>query len=165
MNKASLAKKIRQKLGQAIEPDQEQIDPDAPMRVPNRKDKRRSKQASSSSGSGSVHEALQLGPNAGRKKRATGQPNWFRQMKYDDMRRKALEKVDLDQLEPAVGPVAVSLYRGGYRNVWQLTQVTDVNDLLKVGQHDNPETGLRARDLAKLRTYLVQQRVPVKWEI
>lgn len=167
MDKAALARKIKQKLGVEVEPwpEQEEIDQDTPIPQPNRRDKRRAKQYRTSSGTGSVHDSLRLGARPGRAKRATGQPLWFRQMKYDAMRRRSLEKVQLDRLEPAVGSVVVDLFHAGYRNVWQLTQVEDANELLRVGRQTDIAHGVRSKELKKLRDYLIQQRVPVKWEV
>ena len=166
MNKAELAQKIREKFGMTAEPwpDQEEVNLDAPTVKANRADKRRSKQRGSLAGSSSVHDVLRLGPRPGRAKRATGQPNWFQQMKWEAQRRKALEKVSLDRLEPAVGRIALDLYHAGYESVWGVTQVKDINTLLRVGRHDTPEMGVSSSELKRLRTYLVQQRVPVKWD-
>lgn len=167
MDKASLVRKIKEKFGAEIRPwpEQEEIDADTPMPVPNRRDKRRAKQyGKGSSSTGTVHDALRLGARPGRTRGATGQPLWFRQMKYDEQRRKALEKVQLDRLEPAVGRIALDLFHAGYKSVWQVTQVEDITEFLKHGKADCPDHGIRVEDLKKLRAYLVQQRVPVKWE-
>jgi hypothetical protein len=144
--------------------EEQEIDPDKPYEVPNRRDKRRAKQFSTPSGTGAVHDTLRLGARPARAKRATGQPLWFRRMKYDVEQRKALEKVTMDRLEPAVGRVALDLYHAGYKTVWAVTQVEDVNTILKHGRHDNQDIGVSSHDLQKLRKYLIQQRVPVKWE-
>lgn len=167
MDKASIVRRIKQKFGVEIDPgaEQEEIDQDKPLLVPNRRDKRHAKRYNTPAGTTSVHDALRLGPRPGRVKGATGQPLWFRQMKYDAQRRKALEKVPLDRLVPAVGQIAADLFYGGYKNVWQLTQVEDVNELLKVGRHGASYMGVRSKELKHLRDYLVQQRVPVKWEV
>lgn len=154
------------RLGLAAEPwtDQEEIDPDRPMLVPNRSNKRAAKQYNRVAGTTPTHDVLRLGPSPKIAKK-TGQPHWFRVMKYEAARRKALEKVSLDRLEPAVGRIALDLYHAGYENVWQVTQVEDVNTFLKHGRYDGREHGIRADDLKKLRTYLIKQQVPVKWEV
>lgn len=166
MSKKQL-KQITNKFGKFIpwakEPEEGEIDPDQPIEVPNRRDKRRYGERGRVAGTGEVHDLLRLGGSRRRPK--TGQPLWFRQMKYEAARRKALEKVTMDRLEPAVGRVALDLYHAGYETVWKVTQVEDVNDFLKHGRYDGREHGIRTEDLAKLRAYLVQQRVPVKWEI
>ena len=165
-SKKELAEKIRQMFGGKVEvwSEQDEVDPDKPIPQPNRREKRLYGKERGKGGTGKVHDTLRLGARPGRAKRTTGQPLWFRQMKYDQLRRKALEKVELDRLAPAVGRVAEDLYRAGYKNVWQLTQVENVNTLLRVGHHDNPAVGISHKELKKLRDYLIQQRVPVKWE-
>lgn len=163
--RTDLVKKIQQMFGAKVEAwsDQEEIDPDKPILQPNRRDQRRAKQHGARGGTGAVHDALRLGPRAGRVKRATGQPLWFRQMKYNEARRKSLEKVTMDRLEPAVGQIALDLYAAGYKTVWDVTEVEEINEFLRHGQHDKPEIGISVNGLRKLRTYLTQQRVPVKW--
>lgn len=199
MNKQRL-KQFAEKIGAKVWTDSEEqeIDPDKPIEVPNRRDKRRAKQYSTPSGTGGVHDLLRLGSRPGRAKGATGQPLWFRQMKFEAARRKSLEKVTMDRLEPAVGRIALDLYHAGYETVWDVTEVENINEFLKhdlceycagtgktldsqpgeapyygedcqhcsgKDQHGQPEVGIRVKDLAKLRAYLVQQRVPVKWEV
>lgn len=167
-NRKDLADKIRQKFGGQVEvwPDQDEVDPDKPTLVPNRRERRLLGKERGKGGTGKVHDALRLGARPGRAGRRTGRPFWFRQMKYEEQRRKALEKVDLLRLEPAVGPVVRDLYYvGGYKNVWQLSQVADVDELLKVGRQTDLAKSVRIQELKKIRTYLVNQRVPVKWEV
>lgn len=167
MSKQQL-KQITNKFGKFIpwakEPEEGEIDPDQPFQVPNRAEKRqRYGERSTPKGAGKIHDVLRRGH--GRRRPKTGQPQWFKVMKYEAARRKVLEKVRLDRLEPAVGQIAVDLYYGGYRNVWQVSQVEDINELLRVGRHGASYMGVRSRELKKLRDYLVAQRVPVKWEV
>lgn len=166
-SKKELAEKIRQMFGGKVEvwSDQDEVDPDKPIPQPNRREKRLYGRERGKGGTGKVHDSMRLGARPGRAGRRTGQPLWFRQMQYDQQRRKALEKVELDRLEPAVGRVAVDLHAAGYKNVWQLTQVEDVNELLRVGHQSDIAHGVRSKELKKLRDYLIQQRVPVKWEV
>lgn len=167
MDKASLVQKIQEKFGITATPfkTEEEIDLDTPILQPNRANKRRAKQRSTPSGTGEVHDALRLGARPGRTRGATGQPLWFRMMKYEAQRQKSLEKVTMDRLEPAVGRIAMDLWAAGFRTVWDVTQIEDVNTFLKHGQHDNQDIGISVSALRKLRAYLVQQRVPVKWEV
>lgn len=158
-------KQITNKFGKNPNPETEEqeIDPDQPIPVPNRREKRHFGERSTPKGTGEVHDILRRG--RAHRSAKTGQPHWFRVMKFEAARRKSLEKVPLDRLEPAVGRVALDLFHAGYKNVWQVTQVESAKEFLQHGQHDNQDIAISGRDLKKLRAYLVQQRVPVKWEI
>lgn len=158
-------KQIAEKIGAKpwTQPEEQEIDPDTPIPVPNRHDKRRAKRYNGISGTTEVHDILRLGTK--RRPGKTGSPHWFRLMKYEAAKRKTLEKVATDRLEPAVGKIALDLHAAGYDNVWKVCEVRDVNDFLKHGQAGNPEHGIRGVDLIRLRAYLEQQGLSVQWEI
>ncbi len=164
MSNSSKIEKIRKLFGGKVEV-QEEIDPDQPQLVPNRREKRlHYGQHGHKAGTGKVHDILRLGSRPGRAKGKTGQPNWFRVMKYEDARRKALLKVDILRLESAVGSIAADLHAAGFKNVWDVTQVEDVKTFLLHGKSGDQGHGIRVNDLKKLRDYLIKQRVPVKWD-
>lgn len=166
MSKSSLVKKIREHFGLEVTPfkSEQEINEDTPILVPNRRNKRAARIRNTVSGTTGVHDALRAGTRASRRAKRTGQPEWFRQMKYEAERRKILEGVSTDRLEPAVGRIARDLHAAGYDNVWKVCQVEDINQFLKHGQAGMPEIGIRVNDLIRLRAYLEQQGLTVKWD-
>lgn len=149
-------KQVTNKFGKDLnKPEPEEQDPDKPMLQANRADRRRAKQKKDTKGTTKVHDALRLGPN-GRSRSKTGQPKWFRKMKYEQEKRKVLEGVETSLLEMAVGKVALQMEDAGYRNVWEVSQAKSLQHLVSLG--------MKETDLLRLRAYLEEQGLTVRWD-
>lgn len=141
--KSSSTNKVIKKKLQGMPVQIEEVDPDKPQTEPNRRDKR-----------------LRLFQHSVPRVRTgskTGQPPWFRKMKFEQEQRKALTKVRTDLLEPAIGEVAKHLHKAGYDTVWKVSQETDVNRFLV--------HGMRRAQLEKAEAYLTRMNVPLKWTV
>lgn len=138
-------------------PHEEEIDPDKPITEPNRRDLRRAKKNQPGKPAGeSIRQVLARGPS-GRARRRTGKSAWFVEMQNEQNRKLQLQKVLMHQLEPAVGEIALKLEKAGYRTVWDMVSVTDINRFLV--------HGMRSFELRKLHQYLARNNVPTKWDV
>ena len=135
--------------------DDEEIDPDAFQISPNRQELRRQGRRNRQAMASGVHKQLQLGPS-GQKRGTTGQPDWFKRMRYEKARSDALKRVHILNLRAAVGDIVDQLEMAGYRRLYDVVSETDINTLLG--------HGIKIGDLRKLSAYLQRNDISVSWQ-
>lgn len=91
----------------------------------------------------------------GRPPGKTGQPHWFKQMKFDAKRDQRLAEIPLINLRAAIGGTADLLSSNGYKTVLDLSKA----ELIDLRYLCAP------KEIETVHKYLKRQQVPLRWEL
>jgi hypothetical protein len=151
MNLSNLRTMIDRAVGR--EPTEVKDDPDKPVLVPNRANRRAMKR--------SHYKAYESATRANRPRSRTGKPDWFRTMQFKARIKEVLSQSLTIHLYPGSHDgepprELEALSNAGFKNVWLLSQA-DRADLLAV-------KGIGPAKLKIIRAALVSRSVPVAWK-